>query len=109
MCIIYLPMIALRFLQKSNLKKTIDTTKMDCVVLEEEIDIDYEPTQKEILEYAEWLGMDIHSDKDLLWIAREGLKVRKTLLRIRYEKTTTTNITGTSTHKLETMQMQKFG
>merc|ERR1712194_25841 len=34
----------------------------------------YEPSQKEILEYAEWLGMDAIKDADLLWIAKEGLK-----------------------------------
>jgi hypothetical protein len=26
-------------------------------------------------EYAKWLGMDLEGDKELLWIAREGLKV----------------------------------
>ena len=50
---------------------------MDCVVLEETIDPLYEPSENEVIEYAEWLGMDPHFDKDLLWIAREGLKVRK--------------------------------
>ncbi len=49
---------------------------MDCVVLEEEIDPLYEPSENEVIEYAEWLGMDLHFDKDLLWIAKEGLKVR---------------------------------
>ena len=53
------------------------TLRMDCVVLEEEIDPLYEPSGNEVIEYAEWLGMDPHFDKDLLWIAREGLKVRK--------------------------------
>ena len=28
----------------------------------------------EIDEYAKWLGMDLVADKDLQWIAREGLK-----------------------------------
>lgn len=45
------------------------------VVLEEEIDPDYEPTADEVRDYAEWLGMDPDEDKELLWIAREGLKV----------------------------------
>lgn len=31
--------------------------------------------QDEVLEYAKWLGIDTEADKDLLWIAREGLKV----------------------------------
>ena len=30
----------------------------------------------EIEEYAEFLGMNLEEDKDLLWIAKEGLKVR---------------------------------
>ncbi|EER08379.1 glutamic acid-rich protein precursor, putative [Perkinsus marinus ATCC 50983] len=44
------------------------------IVLEEEVDENYEPTQEEILEYAEWIGMDVAVDKDLFWIAKEGLK-----------------------------------
>lgn len=44
------------------------------VVLDEVVDEEYEPTQQEILEYGEWLGMDVDQDKELLWIAREGLK-----------------------------------
>lgn len=28
----------------------------------------------EILEYAKWLGMDAIKEKELLWLAREGLK-----------------------------------
>ncbi|KAL6762719.1 hypothetical protein V8C86DRAFT_581479 [Haematococcus lacustris] len=44
------------------------------VVLEEEIDENYEPTPQEITEYAQWLGMDLEKEKDLMWIAREGLK-----------------------------------
>jgi hypothetical protein len=47
---------------------------MESVVLEEELPDDYEPTEEEILEYAKWLGMDIETEKDLFWIAREGLK-----------------------------------
>eukprot|EP00438_Fugacium_kawagutii_P017525 Skav224550 [mRNA] locus=scaffold2085:68881:69165:+ [translate_table: standard] len=35
---------------------------------------DYEPTEQEILDYSEWLGMDAEADKDLMWIARAGLK-----------------------------------
>lgn len=34
------------------------------------------PAQDEVLEYARWLGIDTELDQDLLWIAREGLKVR---------------------------------
>mmetsp|Transcript_148926 Transcript_148926/g.260207 ORF Transcript_148926/g.260207 Transcript_148926/m.260207 type:complete len:1715 (-) Transcript_148926:474-5618(-) len=44
------------------------------VVLENIYDENYEPSPKEIREYALWLGMDAESDQDLFWIAREGLK-----------------------------------
>ncbi|CAE8711995.1 unnamed protein product [Polarella glacialis] len=43
-------------------------------ILEEKVDEGYEPTDKEIKDYAEWLGMDAVKDKDLLWIACKGLK-----------------------------------
>lgn len=46
----------------------------DSIVLEEEIDPSYEPTNDEVLEYAKWLGMDPVEDHDLLYVAREGLK-----------------------------------
>lgn len=46
----------------------------DSIILEEEIDPNYEPTQEEVVEYAKWLGMDLEADKDILWIAKEGLK-----------------------------------
>ncbi|DBA00884.1 TPA: hypothetical protein N0F65_008527 [Lagenidium giganteum] len=52
----------------------MDGGQADSIVLEEEIDPNYEPTEKEVLEYATWLGMDLEAEKDLLWIAREGLK-----------------------------------
>jgi centrosomal protein CEP164 len=45
----------------------------DSIVLEEEIDPNYVPSEQEVLEYVNWLGMDLESDKDLFWIAREGL------------------------------------
>jgi hypothetical protein len=44
------------------------------VVLDEVVDADYEPSQQEINEYAEWLGMDLMQDEELRWIASEGLK-----------------------------------
>lgn len=37
---------------------------------------DYEPTDKEVEDYAEWLGADVNADKDLFWIAREALKAK---------------------------------
>jgi len=46
----------------------------DSIILEEEIDPNYVPSEDEVLEYAKWLGMDLTSDIDLFWIAREGLK-----------------------------------
>ena len=46
----------------------------DSIILEEEIDPNYVPTEDEVLEYATWLGMDLQSDADLFWIAKEGLK-----------------------------------
>lgn len=45
----------------------------DSIVLEEEIDPNYVPSEAEVLEYATWLGMDLEKDTDLYWIAREGL------------------------------------
>ena len=49
----------------------------DSIILEEEIDPNYVSSQDEIDEYAKWLGMDLQQDKDLQWIAREGLKARR--------------------------------
>ena len=46
----------------------------DSIILEEKIDPNYVPTQDEVIEYAKWIGMDLDTDQDLLWIAREGLK-----------------------------------
>jgi len=42
-------------------------------LLDEEVDEEYEPTQKEIQDYADWLGINADEDADLLWIARRGL------------------------------------
>mmetsp|Transcript_38438 Transcript_38438/g.105882 ORF Transcript_38438/g.105882 Transcript_38438/m.105882 type:complete len:318 (+) Transcript_38438:47-1000(+) len=42
-------------------------------ILEEDC-LDIEPDQKLVEEYAQWLGMDLEVDGDLLWIARAGLK-----------------------------------
>ena len=44
------------------------------VVLEEDWDPDYVPSQADIDQYAQLLGMDLVADKELLWIARDGLK-----------------------------------
>ena len=42
----------------------------DSVVLEEEIDPNYVPSEAEIIEYAKWLGMDLEKDEDLMWISK---------------------------------------
>lgn len=52
---------------------TIDMLS-DSLILEEEIDENYEPSQEEILEYAKFLGMDIVKDRQFFYIAKEGLK-----------------------------------
>jgi|EP01047_Picozoa_sp_COSAG01_P008443 hypothetical protein len=44
------------------------------VVLQENVDENYEPTKREVVEYARWIGMEPEVDVDLMWIAREGLK-----------------------------------
>ncbi|CAH1262604.1 CEP164 [Branchiostoma lanceolatum] len=46
----------------------------DQLILEEEYDETYEPTEDEIREYAlEVLGLQLPKDQNLLWIAREGI------------------------------------
>ena len=42
--------------------------------MQEELDEEYDPTQEEIEEYAKYLGMDMQQDRDLFYIAKEGLK-----------------------------------
>lgn len=54
----------------------MSSTNGDSIILEEEIDPNYEPTEAEVLDYAKWLGMDLDEDKKFFYIAREGLKVR---------------------------------
>ena len=44
------------------------------VVLEEEIANNYDPDDQEVIDYAEFLGMDLENDQDLFYIAKEGLK-----------------------------------
>mmetsp|Transcript_45348 Transcript_45348/g.79852 ORF Transcript_45348/g.79852 Transcript_45348/m.79852 type:complete len:280 (+) Transcript_45348:82-921(+) len=44
------------------------------ISVDEHVDPNYEPTEKEISEYSEWLGFNLEEDKELLWIARDGLK-----------------------------------
>lgn len=35
---------------------------------------DYEPSDEEIQEYAEYIGIDVEKEPDLMWIAKEGLR-----------------------------------
>lgn len=44
------------------------------MILNEEIDEDYEPNEDELMEYAKFLGMEFPEDDEYLYIAREGLK-----------------------------------
>ena len=48
----------------------------ESVVLEEDIDPNYEPTNEELNEYAESLGLRLPDDNDLMYLAREGIKAR---------------------------------
>ena len=41
----------------------MSTAPMDSIILEEEIDPEYEPTKDEIEEYAKWIGMDVEADQ----------------------------------------------
>jgi centrosomal protein CEP164 len=43
-------------------------------VLDDHIDANYEPTEEEVLEFADWIGMKLPEDSEYLWLAREGLK-----------------------------------
>ncbi|PFX32468.1 Centrosomal protein of 164 kDa [Stylophora pistillata] len=43
------------------------------LILEEEYDENYQPTEQEIFEYAHSIGIDPIKERDLLYIAREGI------------------------------------
>ena len=43
-------------------------------IMQEELDEEYDPNIEEIEEYAKYLGMDMQQDRDLFYIAKEGLK-----------------------------------
>eukprot|EP00440_Ansanella_granifera_P041705 gb/GFBE01045218.1/.p1 GENE.gb/GFBE01045218.1/~~gb/GFBE01045218.1/.p1 ORF type:complete len:156 (+),score=11.43 gb/GFBE01045218.1/:1-468(+) len=51
---------------------------MECedgvIVLTEKPPEQFEPTEEEVRNYAEWLGMDPEADADMLYLAKEGLK-----------------------------------
>lgn len=44
------------------------------LVLEEDLSDGYEPSPRQVLEHAAWLGIDAQADRDLLWIAGAALK-----------------------------------
>ena len=54
---------------------------MESVILEEDIDENYEPTEAEIEEYAQWLGMVSLEDDDLA-----GLRVKVSRRRFEHWK-----------------------
>lgn len=45
----------------------------DQIILEEDYDENYVPTEEEIHEYARVIGLDPDSEKNLIWIAKEGI------------------------------------
>eukprot|EP00930_Biecheleria_cincta_P051202 TRINITY_DN36362_c0_g1_i1.p1 TRINITY_DN36362_c0_g1~~TRINITY_DN36362_c0_g1_i1.p1 ORF type:complete len:159 (-),score=11.65 TRINITY_DN36362_c0_g1_i1:136-612(-) len=51
---------------------------MECeegvILLTEKPSEEFEPTEEEVRNYAEWLGIDPDADSDILYLAREGLK-----------------------------------
>ncbi|GKT37187.1 WW domain [Aduncisulcus paluster] len=49
---------------------------MSSEILEEELDPHYEPSEKDIMEYAQFLGMDLDADQEFFYIAREGLRAK---------------------------------
>ncbi|KAH9494994.1 hypothetical protein Btru_018355 [Bulinus truncatus] len=48
----------------------------DQMVLEEDYDENYEPTENEIVEFAASIGIEVDTEQHLLWIAREGFNAQ---------------------------------
>ncbi|CAK0854262.1 unnamed protein product [Prorocentrum cordatum] len=44
------------------------------IFLEEKPSDEFNPTEEEVRNYAEWLGIDPEADEDLMYLAIEGLK-----------------------------------
>ncbi|EKF28634.1 hypothetical protein MOQ_007612 [Trypanosoma cruzi marinkellei] len=44
------------------------------IVLPDTCDLNNEPTREELLDYANWLGIDAEKEPHLMWIARQGLR-----------------------------------
>ncbi|GFS13229.1 centrosomal protein of 164 kDa-like [Elysia marginata] len=45
----------------------------DQMILEEDYDENYQPTEQEIQEYAASIGIDVHKEPHLMFVAREGI------------------------------------
>ncbi|CAL9684213.1 unnamed protein product [Knipowitschia caucasica] len=45
----------------------------DQLILEEEYDDDYVPSEQEVREYAKEIGIDPETESELMWLAREGV------------------------------------
>ena len=50
------------------------------IILNEEIDVDYVPSEIEVLEHAMWLGMDFTSEIDLFWRKKSSKILQKGML-----------------------------
>ncbi|KAK2153752.1 hypothetical protein LSH36_287g01025 [Paralvinella palmiformis] len=58
---------------KMSLKKEQGLRINDQVILEEDFDENYQPTEEEVFDYAHVIGIDPEKEPELLWIAREGI------------------------------------
>ncbi|XP_077398230.1 uncharacterized protein LOC144033776 isoform X2 [Festucalex cinctus] len=45
----------------------------DQLILEEDFDENYNPSEQEIKEYAKEIGIDLDNETELMWLAREGI------------------------------------
>nr|XP_034303042.1 uncharacterized protein LOC105317981 [Crassostrea gigas] len=58
--------------QQMNEEKTVINDRTD-LVLEEKHDENYQPSEKEVSEYAQFIGIDPKTEPHLIYIAREGI------------------------------------
>lgn len=65
-----------------------DAPAAEPIMLIEEIDENHVPTQEEVLEAADWLGIDAENDADLLWIAKDFIKAPMPSPWVPYEGST---------------------
>ncbi|KAF0030731.1 hypothetical protein F2P81_017462 [Scophthalmus maximus] len=63
------------FQQKGALEVTMTAAALigDQLILEEDYDENYTPSEQEIHEYAREIGIDPDNETELLWLAREGI------------------------------------